>query len=178
MIKRTNQNHADCFHGLLAAECIDVIYCEFVRRKKTKAWKFSISRKWLRLSIPNLVSAPAQGLQPSAISPSSSYNTTSLHIPRRLDHHLSGSLWARRSAVTLTSRSCSLVLGAITVRTSPSTRWQLLTWIAGERDFDDLKILISHQKAKHFKCERCGRRLNTAGGEPRTSPLIDSLLTT
>ncbi|EFE31698.1 uncharacterized protein ARB_01297 [Trichophyton benhamiae CBS 112371] len=32
-----------------------------------------------------------------------------------------------------------------------------------ERDFDDLKILISHQKAKHFKCERCGRRLNTAG---------------
>jgi hypothetical protein len=36
-----------------------------------------------------------------------------------------------------------------------------------ERDFDDLKILISHQKAKHFKCDRCGRRLNTAGG---TSP--------
>jgi hypothetical protein len=35
----------------------------------------------------------------------------------------------------------------------------------GERDFDDLKILISHQKAKHFKCERCGRRLNTAGGK-------------
>ncbi|OXV11871.1 hypothetical protein Egran_00368 [Elaphomyces granulatus] len=34
-----------------------------------------------------------------------------------------------------------------------------------ERDFDDLKILISHQKAKHFKCERCGRRLNTAGGK-------------
>ncbi|OAL45902.1 hypothetical protein IQ07DRAFT_591172 [Pyrenochaeta sp. DS3sAY3a] len=33
-----------------------------------------------------------------------------------------------------------------------------------ERDFDDLKILISHQKAKHFKCDRCGRRLNTAGG--------------
>jgi hypothetical protein len=33
-----------------------------------------------------------------------------------------------------------------------------------ERDFDDLKILIAHQKAQHFKCERCGRRLNTAGG--------------
>ncbi|KAI4720955.1 hypothetical protein E4T48_02832 [Aureobasidium sp. EXF-10727] len=33
-----------------------------------------------------------------------------------------------------------------------------------ERDFDDLKILISHQKAKHYKCDRCGRRLNTAGG--------------
>jgi DNA-directed RNA polymerase subunit RPC12/RpoP len=36
-----------------------------------------------------------------------------------------------------------------------------------ERDFDDLKILISHQKAKHFKCDRCGRRLNTAGGNPK-----------
>lgn len=40
----------------------------------------------------------------------------------------------------------------------------ILTTSEGERDFDDLKILISHQKAKHFKCERCGRRLNTAGG--------------
>lgn len=38
-----------------------------------------------------------------------------------------------------------------------------------ERDFDDLKILINHQKAKHFKCEKCGRRLNTAGGEPTQS---------
>ncbi|KAK5662170.1 hypothetical protein OQA88_8075 [Cercophora sp. LCS_1] len=33
-----------------------------------------------------------------------------------------------------------------------------------ERDFEDLKLLISHQKAKHFRCERCGKRLNTAGG--------------
>ena len=33
-----------------------------------------------------------------------------------------------------------------------------------ERDFDDLRILIQHQKAKHFKCEKCYRRLNTAGG--------------
>ncbi|KAI9659139.1 MAG: hypothetical protein M1821_002099 [Bathelium mastoideum] len=33
-----------------------------------------------------------------------------------------------------------------------------------ERDFEDFRILISHQKAKHFKCQRCGRRLNTAGG--------------
>jgi hypothetical protein len=33
-----------------------------------------------------------------------------------------------------------------------------------ERDFDDLKILISHQKARHFKCDKCYRRLNTAGG--------------
>ena len=34
-----------------------------------------------------------------------------------------------------------------------------------ERDFDDRKVLLNHQRAKHFKCERCGRRLNTAGGE-------------
>jgi hypothetical protein len=34
-----------------------------------------------------------------------------------------------------------------------------------ERDFDDLKILTLHQKAKHFKCDRCVRKLNTAGGE-------------
>ncbi|PSK60545.1 hypothetical protein B9Z65_695 [Elsinoe australis] len=33
-----------------------------------------------------------------------------------------------------------------------------------ERDFDDLKILISHQKAKHLKCTLCPRRLATAGG--------------
>jgi len=35
-----------------------------------------------------------------------------------------------------------------------------------ERDFDNLKVLLDHQKAKHFKCETCGRRLNTAGGKP------------
>lgn len=39
-----------------------------------------------------------------------------------------------------------------------------------ERDFDDLKILIHHQKAKHFKCDRCARRLNTAGGECPLGP--------
>lgn len=48
-----------------------------------------------------------------------------------------------------------------------------------ERDFDDLKILIDHQRAKHFKCDKCGRRLNTAGGEafhPREFwPVADSL---
>ena len=49
-------------------------------------------------------------------------------------------------------------------KTPAPPRCQLLTRGTGERDFDDLKILISHQKAKHFKCERCGRRLNTAGG--------------
>ncbi|KAF2230297.1 hypothetical protein EV356DRAFT_492309 [Viridothelium virens] len=33
-----------------------------------------------------------------------------------------------------------------------------------ERDFEDVRVLISHQKAKHFKCPKCTRRLNTAGG--------------
>lgn len=35
-----------------------------------------------------------------------------------------------------------------------------------DRDFDDLKILVDHQKAKHFQCHvgNCHRRLNTAGG--------------
>ncbi|GAB7329801.1 hypothetical protein MBLNU13_g01524t1 [Cladosporium sp. NU13] len=33
-----------------------------------------------------------------------------------------------------------------------------------ERDFDDLKVLVAHQKAKHFKCDHCNRRLNTSGG--------------
>ena len=47
-----------------------------------------------------------------------------------------------------------------------------------ERDFDDLKILINHQKAKHFKCERCGRRLNTAGGNVNAIyAQLDSMLT-
>jgi hypothetical protein len=50
----------------------------------------------------------------------------------------------------------------------------LTFYIAGERDFEDLKLLISHQKAKHFKCDRCGRRLNTAGGKSfRFSDLQD-----
>ncbi|CAI2177681.1 7211_t:CDS:2 [Funneliformis geosporum] len=33
-----------------------------------------------------------------------------------------------------------------------------------ERDFDDEKVLILHQKAKHFKCPHCSKKLNTAGG--------------
>lgn len=33
-----------------------------------------------------------------------------------------------------------------------------------ERDFEDEKILINHQKAKHFKCPHCSKRLNTAQG--------------
>ncbi|KDQ21002.1 hypothetical protein BOTBODRAFT_124915 [Botryobasidium botryosum FD-172 SS1] len=33
-----------------------------------------------------------------------------------------------------------------------------------EREFEDEKVLMQHQKAKHFKCKHCPRRLNTAGG--------------
>nr|CAG8504109.1 3111_t:CDS:2 [Entrophospora candida] len=33
-----------------------------------------------------------------------------------------------------------------------------------ERDFEDEKVLIQHQKAKHFKCPQCNKKLNTAGG--------------
>lgn len=33
-----------------------------------------------------------------------------------------------------------------------------------ERDFDDLKVLTAHQRAKHFKCAKCSRKLNTASG--------------
>jgi hypothetical protein len=49
--------------------------------------------------------------------------------------------------------------------------------LVGERDFEDLKLLISHQKAKHFKCDRCGRRLNTAGGvyPPTTAPATGTM---
>ena len=31
-----------------------------------------------------------------------------------------------------------------------------------DRDFSDEKILIQHQRAKHFKCPECNKRLNTA----------------
>ncbi|KAI9228867.1 MAG: hypothetical protein DHS80DRAFT_22909 [Piptocephalis tieghemiana] len=33
-----------------------------------------------------------------------------------------------------------------------------------ERDFEDDKVLILHQKAKHFRCHQCHKRLSTAGG--------------
>lgn len=32
------------------------------------------------------------------------------------------------------------------------------------REFDDEKVLIQHQKAKHFKCYECNRKLDTATG--------------
>ncbi|KAJ2712519.1 hypothetical protein H4R19_002710, partial [Coemansia spiralis] len=33
-----------------------------------------------------------------------------------------------------------------------------------EREFEDEKVLVQHQKARHFKCHVCARRLNTASG--------------
>ncbi|KAF1990309.1 hypothetical protein K402DRAFT_401163 [Aulographum hederae CBS 113979] len=33
-----------------------------------------------------------------------------------------------------------------------------------DRDFEDGKVLMEHQRTKHFKCSRCPRKLNTAGG--------------
>ncbi|TFY52242.1 hypothetical protein EVJ58_g10123, partial [Rhodofomes roseus] len=56
-----------------------------------------------------------------------------------------------------------------------------------EREFEDDKVLMQHQKAKHFKCNMCPRRLNTAGGlavhiqqvhklEPDQLPRIDNAL--
>lgn len=33
-----------------------------------------------------------------------------------------------------------------------------------DRDFEDEKVLILHQKAKHFKCDQCGKKMSTAGG--------------
>ncbi|KEG03395.1 zinc finger protein, putative [Plasmodium vinckei vinckei] len=33
-----------------------------------------------------------------------------------------------------------------------------------DREFDDEKVLIQHQKAKHFKCSQCNRKLDVASG--------------
>ncbi|XP_038882778.1 protein SUPPRESSOR OF FRI 4-like isoform X2 [Benincasa hispida] len=33
-----------------------------------------------------------------------------------------------------------------------------------DREFDDEKILVQHQKAEHFKCHVCHEKLSTAGG--------------
>ncbi|PWY97953.1 hypothetical protein BCV70DRAFT_165920 [Testicularia cyperi] len=33
-----------------------------------------------------------------------------------------------------------------------------------DREFEDEKVLLQHQKSKHYRCPLCPRRLNTAGG--------------
>ncbi|KAH7107618.1 putative zinc finger protein [Auriculariales sp. MPI-PUGE-AT-0066] len=45
------------------------------------------------------------------------------------------------------------------------SKTSLLPWCwYCEREFEDEKVLMQHQKAKHFKCRQCPRKLNTAGG--------------
>ena len=41
MSKRTNQNHADYIRKLLAAECIDMIYCEEEANESEAAFRKS-----------------------------------------------------------------------------------------------------------------------------------------
>lgn len=49
---------------------------------------------------------------------------------------------------------------ASTATNEPPKPW---CWYC-DREFDDEKVLIDHQKAKHFKCPLCPRRLNSARG--------------
>ena len=44
-------------------------------------------------------------------------------------------------------------------------RRRLLPWCwYCDREFPDTKSLVFHQKARHYKCSYCGKKLNTAGG--------------
>ncbi|GAA5821502.1 hypothetical protein JCM10212_001492 [Sporobolomyces blumeae] len=48
---------------------------------------------------------------------------------------------------------------------SKSQKLAALAWCwYCDRTFEDQRVLLSHQKAKHFRCPMCPRRLNTAGG--------------
>ncbi|GAA5933901.1 C2H2-type zinc finger protein [Sporobolomyces koalae] len=48
---------------------------------------------------------------------------------------------------------------------SKSQKLAALAWCwYCDRTFEDQRVLLSHQKAKHFRCSMCPRRLNTAGG--------------
>ena len=33
-----------------------------------------------------------------------------------------------------------------------------------DREFQDLKVLVDHQKAKHFRCHVCNKRMNSTFG--------------
>lgn len=49
--------------------------------------------------------------------------------------------------------------------TKKKKKSQPLSWCwYCDREFEDEKVLILHQKAKHFKCNHCGKKMNTAGG--------------
>lgn len=43
-----------------------------------------------------------------------------------------------------------------------------------DRSFVDMKVLVDHQKLKHFKCYMCPRRLDTAGGTSKSLGIPDS----
>jgi hypothetical protein len=147
-------------------ECIDIIW--LLRKKKKGLRSFALAKysgstevnpirlvRRLKISsLPQFLPSPRLNSTPSIQQPS-----TSRFIGSR-DHD--GQEEARSPRCRGAARSAVVLLLYVP---SSLPRCQLLTIIAGERDFDDLKILISHQKAKHFKCERCGRRLNTAGGK-------------
>ncbi|GAA6037210.1 hypothetical protein JCM8097_008622 [Rhodosporidiobolus ruineniae] len=48
---------------------------------------------------------------------------------------------------------------------SAAKKFSALAWCwYCDRTFEDQRVLLSHQKAKHFRCSLCPRRLNTAGG--------------
>lgn len=103
---------------------------------------------------------------PFRVAKSRIYETTTHSSSRYSNFDSESPRWAR-SAATPTSRTSYLDRGATTVRPAQACFHCLnahADFLPGERDFEDLKLLISHQKAKHFKCDRCGRRLNTAGG--------------
>ena len=46
---------------------------------------------------------------------------------------------------------------------SPAQRNKPWCWYC-DREFDDEKVLITHQKNKHFKCGHCHKKLNSAAG--------------
>jgi hypothetical protein len=66
MSKRTNQNLADYIHKLLAAKCSDMIYCEEEEYESEAAFENRENNFGCPFRIG--FSAPAQDLQPSAIS--------------------------------------------------------------------------------------------------------------
>jgi hypothetical protein len=60
---------------------------------------------------------------------------------------------------------CGLISSFLNISTFDCSFSSLLLCFAwSDRKFADEKILIQHQKAKHFKCHVCHKKLSTAGG--------------
>lgn len=51
----------------------------------------------------------------------------------------------------------------MTKKPSASKKSKPWCWYC-DREFDDMGVLIQHQKARHFKCSQCSRRLNSGSG--------------